>query len=76
VTTATTATYLLRSGEPLEVLHHGNPLTLTHGQPITRQLVIEDPPPRPPPPPPGRAPFSRGRSASAGRELSPAVARG
>ena len=52
------ATYDLRDGEPLELSHHGERLTVAEGEPVTRPL-----PPAPRPPraeqPPGRTPPRR-----------------
>jgi alpha,alpha-trehalose phosphorylase len=55
--TAGEATYVLRSGEPLGITHHGEPLLVT-SDPVSRPI----PPPRPrpaPTQPPGRAPNAR-----------------
>jgi alpha,alpha-trehalose phosphorylase len=55
------ATYLLTNGVGLELTHHGERVTLTPGEPLTRRLP---PIPRLPRPaqPPGRAPkMRRGR---------------
>jgi len=53
------ARYELISGEPLEVLHFGTPITLAVGEP---QIHECPPAPEPPPvePPPGRAPGKMG----------------
>jgi hypothetical protein len=37
--TATTATYMLRGGEPLRIAHHGQPITVTPGHPPTRPII-------------------------------------
>jgi alpha,alpha-trehalose phosphorylase len=52
------ARYTLRDGAPLEISHHGDPLTIAPGQPVTRKIP---PAPRrePPKQPPGRAPARR-----------------
>ncbi|MDQ4133225.1 MAG: family 65 glycosyl hydrolase [Actinomycetota bacterium] len=42
------ATYLLRSGEPLDVTHHGEPLVLTADDAVTRSIPRCPPLPRPP----------------------------
>jgi alpha,alpha-trehalose phosphorylase len=57
------ARYDLLDGEPLEVLHHGQPVTLTRAAPLIRPYPAL---PAPPPawPPPGRAPGQRGVGAS------------
>jgi alpha,alpha-trehalose phosphorylase len=56
------STYTLVDGEPLEIAHHGEALTVSEGQPVTR----ENPPApvRPAPSqPPGREPVRRGIEA-------------
>jgi alpha,alpha-trehalose phosphorylase len=56
------ATYELLGGEPLELLHHGERITVAHGSPVSREV----PPARPPTPPeqpPGRSPPRRHREA-------------
>ena len=52
------ATYSLHAGDALEIVHHGDPLTLTPGEPRT---VAIPPPPRrePPAQPAGRIPAHR-----------------
>jgi alpha,alpha-trehalose phosphorylase len=54
----TRAAYTLAEGEPLEVLHYDEPLALTKGDPVVRELpqVAHRPPPAQPP---GRAPLRR-----------------
>jgi alpha,alpha-trehalose phosphorylase len=53
------ATYTLRAGEPLEIVHHGSAATVAPGAPLT--LGIPAPPSRPRPSQPlGRAPARRG----------------
>lgn len=59
--TASAASYTLRSGEPLHLAHHGQPITVSVGKPVTRPiptLSVTDPQPTQPP---GRAPHPRGR---------------
>jgi alpha,alpha-trehalose phosphorylase len=52
------ARYTLRTGAPLEFVHHGEPVTIGGGAPVTRP--IPPPPVREPPEhPPGRAPARR-----------------
>jgi alpha,alpha-trehalose phosphorylase len=52
------ARYTLRTGTPLELVHHGEPVTVGGGAPVTRP--IPPPPVREPPEhPPGRAPARR-----------------
>jgi alpha,alpha-trehalose phosphorylase len=53
------ATYALLDGEPLEVAHHGEPVRLSAGAPVTRAVppVVER---AAPVQPPGRAPARRG----------------
>jgi len=57
-TTATEARYQLRSGEPIELTHHGERLTVSTAAPVVRPI-----PPAPvhptPTQPPGRAPVRR-----------------
>jgi alpha,alpha-trehalose phosphorylase len=62
------ACYELLAGEPLEVHHHGVPLSLAAMAPQTRPCPA---PPEPPPvqPPAGRAPCRRGVGADAGDGL-------
>jgi len=57
-TTAAEATYALRAGEPLEISHHGEPLLLTPGEPVTRPIPVCPVLPRPAHPR-GRAPAHR-----------------
>jgi len=56
-------TYTLVDGEPLEISHHGEALTVSQGQPVTREN-----PPAPvwpaPSQPPGREPMRRGVETS------------
>jgi alpha,alpha-trehalose phosphorylase len=57
--TKSMATYRLLDGEPLEVAHHGEPITIAVGAPVTRP--IPPAPVRPAPSqPPGREPLRRG----------------
>jgi alpha,alpha-trehalose phosphorylase len=57
--TKSKATYRLLDGEPLEVAHHGEPITIAVGAPVTRP--IPPAPVRPAPSqPPGREPLRRG----------------
>ena len=56
--TAALASYTLADGDPLQILHHGQPVTLPPGQPQTRP--IPPAPSRPTPTqPPGREPLHR-----------------
>jgi alpha,alpha-trehalose phosphorylase len=52
------ARYTLSSGDPLEISHHGDQVTITPGEPVTLEIP---PAPRrePPQQPPGRAPARR-----------------
>jgi alpha,alpha-trehalose phosphorylase len=52
------AIYTLVDGQPLEIIHHGEPLELSSAAPVARPIehVPERPPPRQPP---GRAPVRR-----------------
>jgi alpha,alpha-trehalose phosphorylase len=52
------ATYRLRSGESMEITHHGQPLLLSVAEAVTRPIPPSVPPPRPAHPP-GRAPAHR-----------------
>ncbi|MEB3980031.1 family 65 glycosyl hydrolase [Mycobacterium sp. 663a-19] len=60
--TPSNATYTLRAGDPLPLAHHGEPITVTLGNPITRPIpgppgMVEQPTQ-----PRGRAPARRRRS--------------
>jgi alpha,alpha-trehalose phosphorylase len=56
------ATYTLIDGEPLEIGHHGQTITVAKAEPVTH--AIPPAPVRPTPnQPPGRAPARRGRAA-------------
>lgn len=57
--TASDATYTLRSGEPLDLAHHGQPVTVTMGKPITRPIPVLSVTTPPPTQPRGRAPAPR-----------------
>jgi alpha,alpha-trehalose phosphorylase len=55
--TGTEARYRLRAGAPLEITHHGQPVTVAEGEPASLeipQIVAGEPPTQPP----GRAPKS------------------
>jgi alpha,alpha-trehalose phosphorylase len=57
------ATYVLLAGEPLDIAHHGETITVTKDRPVTRPIprpVRRDPPQQPP----GRAPFRRSPNGS------------
>ena len=54
----TQATYALLTGEPLDIYHHGDPITLTTDQPVQRPIPPADQP-EPPTQPRGRAPRRR-----------------
>ncbi len=56
--TDSTASYVLAEGEPLEILHHGKPITVSVAQPLVRPVppVTSHPSPAQPP---GRAPAPR-----------------
>ena len=45
--TTTEATYTLRSGDPLDLTHHGEALTVEAGSPVTRPISMLAPLPRP-----------------------------
>jgi alpha,alpha-trehalose phosphorylase len=59
------ATYSLLDGDPLEILHHGQPVTLTAGKPQTRPIPPAPSRPRPSQPP-GREPARRGPTGNLG----------
>jgi alpha,alpha-trehalose phosphorylase len=61
--TQTHATYTLLAGEPLEIAHHGVPITASAKEPVTEAIpvVVSSPPPTQPQ---GRAPARRGKSES------------
>jgi alpha,alpha-trehalose phosphorylase len=52
------ATYNVADGDPLQILHHGQPVTLTAGKPRTRPIPAAPSRPRPSQPP-GREPARR-----------------
>ena len=52
------AGYTLLDGDPLEVVHHGEPLTIEHGRPIVGAIPPAAARVRPRQPP-GREPFRR-----------------
>jgi alpha,alpha-trehalose phosphorylase len=53
------AAYTLRAGEPLEIQHHGDPVTLTAEEVLKLPIPRLAPQPPPPPQPPGREPVRR-----------------
>ncbi len=53
------ARYALRAGEPLEIAHHGEPVTVTGDGVIELAIPHLDPQPSPPSQPPGREPARR-----------------
>ena len=55
--TPTTATYTLRAGEPLEITHHGLPVTIRVDRPCFRDVPEPEQSIPPPEPPPGRPPL-------------------
>ena len=58
------ARYMLLDGEPFEITHHGEALTVAHGEPVSRPIPAA--PDRPAPrQPKGRAPVRR-RSSGRG----------
>ena len=52
------ATYTLTDGDPLEIVHHGQPVSLSAAKPQTRPIPPASPRPRPSQPP-GREPVHR-----------------
>jgi alpha,alpha-trehalose phosphorylase len=64
---ADTASYILDGdGPPMELQHHGQPVTVSAGQPQTRDIPKLRPLP-PPAQPPGREPIHRGRRGGRSR---------
>ena len=59
------ARYSLADGDPLEILHHGEPVTLPAGKPQARPIPAAPPLPRPSQPP-GREPVHRRPTGNAG----------
>jgi alpha,alpha-trehalose phosphorylase len=57
--THTEARYTLAGGDPLEIVHHGQPVRLSAAKPQTRPIPAASPRPRPSQPP-GREPVHRG----------------
>lgn len=60
--TPSAATYTLRAGEPLQLAHHGEPITVSLGNPITRPVPAVSRTIERPTQPLGRAPVARRRS--------------
>jgi alpha,alpha-trehalose phosphorylase len=54
------ATYTLLTGDALEIGHHGEPVTITEGAPVTKELPPPPTQPATPTQPRGRAPIRRG----------------
>ena len=59
--TSTSASYTLHTGEPLLIAHHGQPITVTAGDPISRLIPTSSVTTPQPTQPPGRAPAPRHR---------------
>ena len=59
------ARYILTGGDPLEILHHGQPVTLLAGKPHVRPVPAAPSRPRPSQPP-GREPVHRPPTRNAG----------
>jgi alpha,alpha-trehalose phosphorylase len=59
--TARAATYTLHAGQPLLIAHHGQPITVAAGAPISRPITRSSMTPPAPTQPPGRAPAPRHR---------------
>jgi alpha,alpha-trehalose phosphorylase len=57
------ATYTLREGDPLRIAHHGRPLDLSAGKPVTEAIPPFTERPRPSQPP-GREPLRRAPNGS------------
>jgi alpha,alpha-trehalose phosphorylase len=64
--TKTEATYTLEGGEPLELSHHGNRVTVSTERSVTRKIPPATPGRPAPSPPPGREPMFRGREHGEG----------
>jgi alpha,alpha-trehalose phosphorylase len=60
--TATTATYTLFDGDPLDITHHGQPITVSPGTPGVAPIPAAPAPGPTPTQPPGREPARRRRS--------------
>ena len=60
------ARYTLRAGDPLEIEHHGEPVTLTADKVLKRPIPRLARQPPPPPQPPGREPARRRPSPQPG----------
>ncbi|HLJ32364.1 MAG TPA: glycosyl hydrolase family 65 protein, partial [Ktedonobacteraceae bacterium] len=60
------ATYRLLEGSPLKTWHHGDEITLSVDEPVTRPISPLKAGPRPTQPP-GRAPIARGEHSSKGK---------
>ncbi|MEO8815581.1 MAG: glycosyl hydrolase family 65 protein, partial [Mycobacterium sp.] len=58
--TPSAATYTLRAGEPLQLAHHGEAITVSMGAPITREIPAPSVTTPQPTQPRGRAPIRRG----------------
>jgi alpha,alpha-trehalose phosphorylase len=52
------ATYILANGDPLQIVHHGQPVTLSEGKPQAHSIPSLSQRPRPAQPP-GREPARR-----------------
>ena len=61
----THATYRLHDGEPVEIRHHGEPVTVSSGAPVRREIPPAADLPAPSQPP-GRAPRRRGKDGDRG----------
>ncbi len=58
--TPSAATYTLREGEPLQLAHHGEAITVSMDNPITREIPAASVTTPQPTQPHGRAPIRRG----------------
>jgi len=58
--TKTQATYTLLDGKPLELTHHGKPITVATGSPVTEEIPAAEAAGPMPTQPKGRAPARRG----------------
>jgi alpha,alpha-trehalose phosphorylase len=69
------ATYSLKSGDPLEVLHYGARITVAAGQPVERRWKVPRPAGPPPSPPPGREPGVQRPAGATARPAGGAASR-
>ena len=73
--TATTATYTLLVGAPLDITHHGQPITISAGTPDVAPIPPAPAPGPTPTQPPGREPARRRRSSQPATTTPPTTDR-